>query len=197
MDRNLLEKKRERFRFSALAPDRDRRAGANPPELRRAGFDVLVDSGNPIRNSSGPLSTAGLMLMKRVDGATASDGPQRVLDQMTNYPLRQSVAFWHIGDRLGRQREIKVREDEVAKIRDVDRRHPGSGRRRFPFDDRQRRGRTPALRPRPRDLDIDRDPASTLGAAQELLESYDYFIQRRLLTVRSNLGAFSGPGSRP
>ena len=41
-----------------------------------------------------------------------------MLEQMTAYPLRESVAFWHLGDHLGRQREIKAREDELARFRE-------------------------------------------------------------------------------
>jgi hypothetical protein len=41
-----------------------------------------------------------------------------VLDQINAYPLRKSVAFWHFGDRLGRQREIKSRQEELARVRE-------------------------------------------------------------------------------
>ena len=62
------------------------------------------------------VDSSGVLLMKRLSGATASEGPRRLLDQMTAYPLRQSVAFWHIGDRLGRQREIKDARGRAGEI---------------------------------------------------------------------------------
>ena len=92
--------------------------GANPVELRRAGFDVLVDDGQTDPKRLKPLADSGVLLMKRLTGATSSEGPRRLLEQMTAYPLRQSVAFWHLGDRLGRQREIKTREEELARFRE-------------------------------------------------------------------------------
>ena len=128
------------------------------------------------------------MIMKRLTDATAGDGPQRLLDQMTAYPLRHAVAFWHIGDRLGRQREIKAREDEVAKIRE------GLAAIRG-LDDEDSHltianvdGELPLFARAPSGLDMVGIQPRLWSTAQDFLESYDYLNQRRLLTVRSNLG---------
>ena len=89
-----------------------------PPSCGCAGFDVLVDDGQMDPERAQAAVGNGVLLMKRLTGATSTEGPQRLLDQMSNYPLRQSVAFWHLGDRLGRPREIKTRDDELAKFRE-------------------------------------------------------------------------------
>ena len=118
LERNLLEKRGSQHRFFPWFPTVIDAPGANPVELRLAGFDVLFadDQMDPKQLKS--LADGGVLLMKRLTGATTSEGPRRVLDQMTAFPLRNSVAFWHLGDRLGRQREIKTREEELAKLRE-------------------------------------------------------------------------------
>ena len=75
-------------------------------------------TGKRVRRRLQPLLDNGVVLMKHLTGATSTEGPQRMVDQISNYPLRQSVAFWHLGDHLGRQREIKTREAELAKFRE-------------------------------------------------------------------------------
>ena len=107
---------------------------------------------------------------------------------MTAYPLRQSVAFWHIGDHLGRQREIKSRARRAGAISRVAGGHPGPGRRRLAPGDGDRRGRASSLPRAPSGLDMIGIQPRMWARAQSLLETYQYLTQRKLLTVRSNLG---------
>jgi hypothetical protein len=188
LDRNILEKKARDSTYRPWFPVAIDAPGANPVELRRGGFDVLVDSGryDPARLKAAVES--GAMLMVRLSGAAAANGPQGLLEQMTAHPLRHAVAFWHVGDRLGRQRELKAREEELARIRE------GLAAIRS-LDDEDSHltignvdGELPLFARAPSGLDLIGIAPRLWSSAQELSESYDYFNQRRLLTVRSNLG---------
>ena len=55
------------------------------------------------------------MIMKRLSGGNESDSARRIVEEMTAYPLRESVAFWEIGEHLGRQRGLKSRAEELAR----------------------------------------------------------------------------------
>ena len=171
--------------------------GANPAELHRAGFDVLVDDGQMSPEKLKPLLGNGVLLMKRLTGATSTEGPQRLLDQMSNYPLRQSVAFWHLGDRLGRPREIKARDDELTRFRES-----LTAIRGFDDDVSQLvtanvEGEFPLFARAPSGLDIIGIQPRMWGSCQNYLDVYEYMDQRKRLTVRSNLGQLLlglGPG---
>ena len=104
LERNLLEKRGRDGLFQPWFPDRDRRARARTPSSCARGLRRLDRlAARAIPKSSGPRSR-GALIMARLSGATRATGPQRMLDQITAYPLRESVAFWHLGDHLGRQR---------------------------------------------------------------------------------------------
>lgn len=188
LERNLLEKRGDRHRFFPWFPTVIDAPGANPIELRRAGFDVLGANDEMDPKQLKALADGGVLLMKRLTGATTSEGPRRLLDQMTAYPLRRSVAFWHLGDRLGRQREIKTREEELARFRES-----LTAIRGLDDDDSHLvtanvEGELPLFARAPSGLDIVGFQPRMWACAQSFLETYEYLHQRRLLTVRSNLG---------
>jgi hypothetical protein len=187
LERNLLEKKGRDSVYHPWFPTAIDADDANPLKLRQAGFDVLVARENSDPQRLAPAISAGALIMKHLDGATDVDGPQRLLEQMNAYPLRDAVAFWHLGDRLGRRRQSKDREAELAKIREV-----LSAVRQL--DDVSHLtianvdGEVPLYSRAPFGLDIVGIQPQFWGTSGDFLESYRYMVQRRLLTVRSNLG---------
>ncbi len=190
-ERNLLEKRGADSRFASWFPTAIDAPGANAIELRRAGFDVLVDDGQTDPQSLKPLAQHGVVIMKRLTGTTSSEGPRRVLDQVNAYPLRQSVAFWHFGDRLGRHRESKAREDELAKFREsLTAVRGGLDDDVSPLVTANVEGELPLFARAPQGLDIIGIRPHMWASAQNFLDTYEYMSQRRLLTVRSNLGGF-------
>jgi hypothetical protein len=162
--------------------------GADVTKLRRANFDILLED---INSDPARLKTAierGFLLMPRLRGATARDEPQRVLDQIARFPLRDSVAFWHLADHLGRGRELTGRQQELTRFRDV----LGAMRGTQSDDDAHPAiatvdGELPLFSRAPTGLDMIGVEPRLWGSSQGLLESYSYLIQRRALTVRSNL----------
>jgi hypothetical protein len=188
LDRNLLEKKRDDGRWYPWLPTAIDAPGANPRELRLRGFKIIVDS---LKSDPERLRAAiamGALLMTRVGGGAAADDPQRLIEDVMNYPLRKDVAFWHVGDHLGRLRSSQRRAAELARIREIltalrglddDESHLTMGN----VD-----GEVPLFARAPSGLDMIGIAPHLWGAALEPMESYAYFNQRKLLTVRANLG---------
>ncbi len=88
--------------------------GANPIELRRSSFDVLVTDESPDPRSLAPAVDRGMYLMPRLSGATEDGGAGRALHAMAGYPSPARVLMWSIGDRLGAEREVQAaRRQEV------------------------------------------------------------------------------------
>jgi hypothetical protein len=187
LERNLLEKRGVDGRYSPWFPTAIDAPGANAVELRRAGFDLLVDRETSDQKRLKSLVDSGVLLIKRLDGSTSLDGSRRLLDQMTAYPLRQSVAFWQIGEHLGRQRETTARAGELTRFREA------LGAVRELDDDDSRLvtatvdGELPLFARAPMGLDVIGVEPRLWASAQSFLDSYQYLGQRKLLTARSNL----------
>jgi hypothetical protein len=187
--RNLLEKRVGPSQYVPWFPTAIDAPGATPLKLRQAGFDVLVEDVKSDPERIRAALQQGALLMARLADAAAADGSQRVRDQIATYPLKDSVAFWHLGDHFGRDRDPKDREHELERARDAIAAVRG-------IDDRLSRVATATI-----DGELAKYARAPLGldllgiqpriwcSTQNLLESYEYLMQRRLLTVRSNLGS--------
>jgi hypothetical protein len=118
------------------------------------------------------------------DGA----GPQSVLEQIAKYPLPEGAAFWDLGDRLGRLRELKAREEELARVRAC------MSAIRGLDDDVSRlltakvEGELPLYTRSPAGLDIVGIEPRYWATNQNFSDTYEYLLQRKRLTVRSNVG---------
>jgi hypothetical protein len=162
--------------------------GANPLKLRQAGFDVL---GVNVKSDPGRVQPAldqGALLLARLADVTAGDGSQRVVDQIASYPLKNSVAFWHLGDHFGRDRDIKDREQEIERVRKAIGAIRGMDEKVSRLSTATVDGELERFSRVPLGLDMIGIQPRLWSSAQNFLESYEYLFQRRLLTVRSNLG---------
>ncbi len=117
--RGVLEKLRGEREYAPWFPMAIDAPGANPLELRRRGFDVLVTDDRPDPKAVGPAVERGMLLLPRLSGATEDDGIERVLAAMAAYPFPGSVLLWSIGEHLGSQRDIAARMKEVDHVRGV------------------------------------------------------------------------------
>jgi hypothetical protein len=190
LERDLLEKRDRERPFIPWFPTAIDAPGANLNELHWAGFDVLSDDGQTRPERLQPLLDKGVLLMKHLSGATSSEGPQRMVEQIGNYPFRQSVAFWHLGEHLGRQREIKTRDAELRKFRESLAAIRGFDDDVSPLATASVEGELPLFARSPSGLDIIGIQPRMWGSGQSLLDAYEYMNQRKLLTARSNLGVF-------
>ena len=188
LDRNLLEKRGNDGRWSAWLPTAIDAPGANIVKLRQAGYDIIFDDEKSDPERLRQAVDRGVLLMKRLSGEGSSESPSRIVDQMTAYPLRQSVAFWQIGAHLGRQRELKSRVEELSRFRDTLAAIRGMN------DDASRLvtatvdGELALYARAPTGLDILGIEPRMWGVIQTFTDNYSYLTQRKWLTVRSNLG---------
>ena len=112
LDRNRLSREGKPWVFTAIeAP------GAEPGPLLQYGFDVLaVDAADdPARALEA--ARAGFLLMP--DLATRGDDPQDSLELASAFPAREAVAFWDLGEDLGRAIDRQGREAERDRVRDL------------------------------------------------------------------------------
>ena len=190
LTRNLLERRVGPLQYVPWLPTAIDAPGANPLKLRQAGFDVL---GVNVKSDPGRVKPAldqGALLLARLADVTAGDGPQRVVDQIASYPLKNSVAFWHLGDHLGRDRDIKDREQEIERVRKAIGAIRGMDETISRLATATVDGELEKFSRAPLGLDMIGIQPRLWSSAQNFLESYEYLFQRRLLTVRSNLGGF-------
>ena len=58
--------------------------------------------------------------MPRLSGTSQADRPSLLLEEVKAYPAQAgAVAFWQVGEGLGRKREIKARNEELNRTRQV------------------------------------------------------------------------------
>jgi hypothetical protein len=163
--------------------------GADPVALRRHGFDVLVTGPEPDLKRIPPLleGEKPMFLLPRLSGATEEGGPQRVLREISEYPLLNSVMMWSIGEHLGRLRESAARIEEVQRIREVlaaldqeDIPHLATAT----VDNELRLYTRP-----PANLDVVGIELPLWGTMEGFMEGLAYLRQRRDITARTNLEA--------
>lgn len=93
--------------------------GVDPKMLREAGFDVLSEGIGADPKRIKEAVKHGFMLMPNL--ATTLEGrpveAERMIAEAKAYPFRDKVAFWNIGDQLGRGRDLETRKAELDRIR--------------------------------------------------------------------------------
>src|SRR5262249_53232687 len=119
LERNLLEKRGQDGVFRPWFPTAIDAPGASAIKLRDAGFDILNNSmKTDPRKLQGALER-GALIMGRLRGKPGELRSEEIIEEINNHPMRKSVAFWYLGDHLGRRRTIAAREEELANIRDA------------------------------------------------------------------------------
>lgn len=188
LDRNRLSRLGDDQRRHLWLPTAVEAPGADVTELRRYGFDVLVDEHDADPARLQEAVDRGFLLMARLGRATGGEGPDGRLAEVRDFPFAGSTAFWMIGRDLGRNREIKVRDAELARTRKLIRAihdlPPDASRLTIG----EVRGDLPLYARSPMNLDAIAIPTNHWAAAQEQKEFYRFLIQRRELTARSNMG---------
>jgi hypothetical protein len=163
--------------------------GADVVMLRQYGFDVLADdhAADPAR-----IKTAvekGFMLMPKLSGLRTGADPDELIKRISAYPYKDQVAFWMLGEGLGRKRELKTRDAELTRTRKLI-----EQMRQLPADYSHFTtaivdGDLPLFARAPGNLDTIGIQPLLWASGQELLESMAFLNQRRRLTALSKLGA--------
>jgi hypothetical protein len=200
LERNLLEKRGPDGIYRPWFPTAIDAPGANAAKLRDAGFDILFDSMKTDPEKLRVAVNRGAFIMARLGGAAGGRRPQQIVDEINSHPLRGSVAFSYLGDHFGRRRTIAAREEELANVREAI-----AAVRNLENDVSHLtlatvEGDIALFARAPSGLDMIAIEPRFWGASADLLESYRYMCQRKLMTVRSNLGLLfwgSIPASTP
>ncbi|MDX2035771.1 MAG: hypothetical protein SFX72_03910 [Isosphaeraceae bacterium] len=112
-DRNGLTRQGLPWVFTAV-----RAPGADPEQIRRAGFDVLAVSADSDAEELKAATATGLLLMPELDGASSRMlDPTAAVERAKSFPARDAVAFWSLGRRLGLPKDLPSRERERDSVR--------------------------------------------------------------------------------
>ncbi len=186
VEANFIERLSPAGNYIPWFPTAIHAPGANITELRRAGFDVLAeDSTEPARLKSAV--DRGFLLAPTVD---LGDGdPTEAIRAIETIPERDSIALYRLGEGLGRRRETAVREQQVDRVRAAMRilrdQDEDAPRLATALVD----GDLPLFARAPVGLDVVGVSVPGWGGSQAPLEIFQYLIQRKWLTARSNLSA--------
>jgi hypothetical protein len=189
LERNFLQKLAPGPQYLPWFPTAIDAPGADVAKLRGAGFDILFDDVKAVPARLEDALRRGFMFIPRLRSVTAENSNQGPLVEMAGFPFRSAVVFWHLGDRLGRDRERAARETEIMRTRGA----LGAMRK---LDDKDSHvglatveGDLPLFARAPVGLDSIAIRPRFWSANVSLLENYAYLMQRREATVGSNLGA--------
>jgi hypothetical protein len=162
--------------------------GADIVRLRQYGFDLLVDD---LRSDPDRIRTAvakDFLLLPRLPSISAAADTKELLDQIAAYPYKDSVAFWMVGEGLGRRRLLKAREEELMRTRkllaEIKQLSPGTPRLTTGVVD----GDLNLFNRPPGNLDTVGIRPLLWASAQDPFESFKFLNQRRWLSVRSRPG---------
>jgi hypothetical protein len=187
MDRNRLRRQGEDGKFRDWLPTAIDAPGADVAELRRYGLDLLVDDRNSDPSRLKEAVEKGFLLLPRLSGISSKTTTEQLLKEISAYPFKDSIAFWQIGEGLGRKREIKRRDEELGATRKL-----LSAIRQLPPDFSRLTmglvdGDLPLFARAPGNLDSIGIQPLLWASAQGLEESLEFLKQRRRLTARSNV----------
>lgn len=188
LQRNSLQRLADDRKYHDWLPTAIDAPGADPATLRRYGFDVLVDDrkSDPGRIKAAIEKGFFLMPRLRLNGAAAGTDPQQVLADVDAYPFKDAVAFWQVGEGLGRKRDLKKREEELDGVRRVVtamRQLPaGFSRLTTAVVD----GNLPLYARAPGNLDTIGIQPLLWASGQPPLEGREFLNQRRRLTALAN-----------
>jgi hypothetical protein len=160
--------------------------GADVAELRKAGFDVLVDDIHADPDRFRTAVGLGFLLQPNLSADGTPLEPSEALASVAAFPFRGAVACWGLGDQLGRSDDPEARKAELERVRAIvtgfrglprDFSHLTTG---MVFDNYGLFARMP------QNLDIMGILPSCLASALKPLDTYSYLTQRRALTVLGN-----------
>jgi hypothetical protein len=183
IDRNRLTKDGYPWFFTAVrAPD------ADPASLRRVGCDVLITPKDASEATIRAAIAAGMLLIPELTGPndrTMADA-DRLLSEASVFPGRDAVAFWSLGENIGRGIDPDIRLSTLRRVREAEQAFRKAKPGGSPLTTGTIVGMLPEYARVPENLDVIGIPTAAWATTQDPLELYAYLEQRRYLTARSN-----------
>jgi hypothetical protein len=186
LDRNRLRKLGNDRKYHDWLPTAIDAPGADVTELRRYGPDVLVDDRKSDPERIKTAIDKGFLLMPRLSPISSKTDPRELLEEVEKYPHKDFVAFWQIGEGLGRKRELTTRDAELARARQL-----VTAMRQLPADFSRITtglvdGDLSLYSRAPGNLDTIGIRPQVWASSQDFLESLEFLKQRRQLAARFN-----------
>ncbi|AGA29276.1 hypothetical protein [Singulisphaera acidiphila] len=170
------------FVTAISAPD------ADVAQISHHGFDVLAEKVDAEPDRIKEALKWGLQLMLDLDATLEGKPiePDRMFAAANNSPFRDQVAFWNLGNHLGRAIDPEARKLELERIRAA-----GAALRGLPQDVSHLTtagvdGELPLFANGPKRLSIMTISPNAWGSAQEPIDTYRFLKQRRDLTALDN-----------
>ena len=183
LDRNRLTKDDfPWFPTAVRAPD------ADPDRLRRVGCDVLVVPKGTDEATTRRAIASGLLLIPELTGPDDRTLPDadRLLSEAQAFAGKDAVAFWSMGENLGRSVDLGARKASLLRVRDAERAFRKARPGGSPLTTATVSGMLPEYARLPENLDVIGIPTAGWATTQDPYEMYQFLDQRKLLTARSN-----------
>ena len=186
LDRNRLTKDGFPWFFTAV-----RAPGADPSRLRRVGCDALVVPKDEGEATIKAAIASGLLLIPELTGPDDRTLPDadRLLAEAQAFPGKDAVAFWSLGENLGRSTDLEARRSSLLRVRDAERAFRKARPGGSPLTTGTVSGMLPEYARLPENLDVVGIPTAGWATTQDPFEMYQFLEQRKLLTARSNADA--------
>jgi hypothetical protein len=164
--------------------------GADVAELRKSGFDILVESINADPERLRAAVEAGFLLQINLVGAHGEPlDPEQAAAAAAAFPFREKVAFWGLGDELGRVDDLDARGAELDAVRAIKSAFRGLPREFSHLTTGVVVDGFSLYAKAPTNLDIVGLRPASWGSAQKPMDTYHYMVERRDLTARANPNA--------
>ncbi len=183
LDRNRLTKDGYPWFFTAVrAPD------ADPERLRRVGCDILITPKDASEATIRAAIASGMLLIPELTGPDDRTFPEadRLLSAASVFPGRDAVAFWSLGENMGRAIDPETRLSTLRRVREAERAFRKAKPGGSPLTTGTVVGMLPEYARVPENLDVIGIPTVGWATMQESIEMYQYLQQRRNLTTRAN-----------
>jgi hypothetical protein len=185
--RVALERNRLKRNGADWFPTAIEAPGADVTVLRKSGFDLLVESVNADPERLRAAIEAGFLLQINLVGTDGAPlEPEQAVAAAAAFPYRDKVAFWGLGERLGRVDDLDARGAELDRVRAVKSAFRGLPREFSHLTTGVVADGFSLYAQAPKNLDILGVRPSSWGSAQKPMDSYHFLAQRRDLTTRTN-----------
>lgn len=162
---------------------------ADVAQLSHFGFDVLADKVDAEPERFKEALKWGLQLMPDLDATLEGKPiePERMFAAAKNFPFREHVAFWNLGDHLGSALDLETRKHELDRIRNA-----GVALRALPpnvshLTTAGVEGELQLFADGPKRVSIMAISPNAWGSAQDPIDTYRFLKQRRDLTALNNV----------
>jgi hypothetical protein len=188
LKRNRLQRRGADRQLRDFLPTAIDAPGADVGRLRRYGFDILVEDADADRSRLQAAVEQGFLLMPRLLAVGSAADIEAALEAVEKFPEKEAVAFWILGEGLGRKRGRNSRNEELRLTRELVNRIRGSGNggSSSRLTTAMVEDELPLYARAPANLDAIGIRPIHWASAQDCLETLAFLNQRRRLTVRSN-----------